>query len=104
MKKPKVQIDTAAQAAATAAQTAAIREQTAAQQQQYEAAAAAEKARAVAAENAATLTRNMGTDLGSNNVAQVVAGGSADQAEGVKSTMRKRRPGSALSSQLGVNV
>lgn len=104
MKKPKVQIDTAAQAAATEAQTAAVREQTAAQLRQHETSMAAEKARSIAAENAAALTRNMGTDLGSNNVAQVVTGGSADAAEGIQSTMRKRRAGGALSSQLGVNV
>ena len=104
MKKPKVQIDTAAQNAAFDAQTAAIREQTAAMQKQAETSAAAEKARAIAAENAAALTRNMGTDLGSSNVAQVVTGGSADAAEGIKSTLRKRRAGGTLSSQLGVNT
>jgi hypothetical protein len=104
VKKPKVQIDTAAQAASIEAQTAAIREQTAAQSKQAETALAAEKARSIAAENAAALTRNMGTDLGSSNVAQVVTGGSADAAEGVQSTLRKRRPGGTLSSQLGVNT
>lgn len=108
MKRPKVQIDTKAQAEATKAQTAAVQEQTRAQTAQAQASEAAARAREVAAENAAALTRNMtqnmGSDLKNDNVAQVIAGGSADAAEGIQSTMRKRRPGGALSSQLGVNV
>ena len=104
-KKPKVEIDTTAQAAAMQAQTAAVQEQTRAQQAQADAAAKAEQARQVAAENASTLARNVGSDLKGENIAQVVAGGSADVAAGTpQSTLKKKRMGGPLSSQLGVNV
>lgn len=102
-RKPKVEIDTAAQAAAIDAQTAAVREQTAAQQAQYDSFNKAEQARAIAAENAATLTKNIGSDLKNENVARVQAGGSSIP-EQIVGTLKKRRAGGALSSQLGVNV
>ena len=104
-KRSKVEVDTTAQAAAMQAQTAAVQEQTRAQQAQADASAKAEQARQVAAENAATLTRNVGSDLKGENVAQVVAGGSADVASGIPTgTLKKKRMGGPLSSQLGVNV
>ena len=63
-----------------------------------------EQARIEAA-NAATLKSNMGQDLKAENIAQVVAGGSADVAAGTpSSTLKKKRLGGTLSSQLGVNV
>lgn len=103
-KRPKVEIDTAAQAAAMQAQTAAVKEQTAAQSAQADAANKALEAQRVAAENAATLKSNMGQDLKADNIAQVVAGGSADATGTPSSTLKKKRLGGTLSSQLGVNL
>ena len=122
-KRPKVEIDTSAQAAALQAQTAAVQEQTKAQTAQSDTANKALEAQRVAAENAnamlrqqqeqarieaanaSTLKSNMGQDLKAENIAQVVAGGSADAAAGTpSSTLKKKRLGGTLSSQLGVNV
>lgn len=103
-KRPKVEVDTAAQAAAAQAQAAAVREQTAAQSAQAESAAKAAEARRIADENAAALSSNMGRDLKSENVAQVIAGGSASETGTPTSTLKKKKLGGTLSSQLGVNV
>lgn len=104
-KRPKVEVDNSGVAAAQEAQAAAVREQTAAQEAQAASAAKAAEARRIAEENAATLASNMGRDLKGDNVAQVIAGGSAAENVGTPtSTLKKKRLGGTLSSQLGVNV
>ena len=104
-KRPKVEVDNSGMAAAQEAQAAAVREQTAAQTAQADAAAQAAERKRIADENAAALASNMGRDLKSENIAQVVAGGTAADAGGTPtSTLKKKRLGGTLSSQLGVNV
>lgn len=50
------------------------------------------------------LQKNFATDLNTENVASVVAGGTAE-ATGTASSGQRRRPkGQGLSSQLGINV
>lgn len=116
-KRPKVNIDTAAQAAAQQAQvgamqaqTKAIEDQTAAANKAAEAkrvideqAAAASKAAALQQQN---ITTNMATDLTNQNKGTVVAGGSADVVDSAVAsvTQKKRRSTGSLSSQLGVNI
>lgn len=65
----------------------------------------AAQAQAAAQEAANNLSANMAADLKTDNMAQVIAGGTADTASGIASTMRKRKPGSGgLSNALGINV
>lgn len=61
--------------------------------------------RAVAEAQAAAnnLQKNFQTDLQTENITQVVAGGGAEVAN-PESPQKRRRPGSGLSSQLGINV
>jgi len=62
---------------------------------------------AIAAAQAAAnnLKTNFQADLGTENLTQVNAGGGADLASMMDtSTTKRRRPGSGLSSQLGLNV
>lgn len=98
-KRPKVNIDTKAQAAAQQAQVSAIQAQTKAVEDQ---AAAANKA----AEAKRVIDENMATDLTNQDKGTVVAGGSADAVESVvvNATPKKRRSTGSLSSQLGVNL
>lgn len=73
---------------------------------------AAEAAQAAAAQAAAeaqlaanNLQANLAKDLKTENVSQVVAGGTADAMDAMAdSTLKKKRPQGSLSSQLGVNV
>ena len=123
-KRPKVEIDTAAQAAAQQAQVGAIQAQTKAVEDQTIASnkaaearrvideqaaaqqAAAAKAAAEAAMQQRNLAANMGTDLTNQNKGTVIAGGSADVVDAATpdAGKKKRRQGGSLSSQLGVNV
>lgn len=66
----------------------------------YEAAAKAQAAAQLAANN---LQTNFATDLTADNAAQIVAGGTADTADVVGGTVKKKRPASSLSSQLGIS-
>lgn len=68
------------------------------------AAANAAVAQAQAAAN--NLQKNFATDLNTENVASVVAGGSAESASAptASSGQRRRPKGAGLSSQLGINV
>lgn len=50
------------------------------------------------------LQKNFATDLNTENVASVVAGGSAEGASTASSGQRRRPKGQGLSSQLGINV
>lgn len=63
---------------------------------------AATRAQAQAQEAATTLQKNFQADLGTENMAQVVAGGSAAAASDVTTGTLKRRRGGGLSSQLGI--
>jgi hypothetical protein len=63
----------------------------------------AQKAIAEAQAAASNLQKNFATDLKADNVAQVTAAGTADDAAPISGT-RKRKPSSGLASQLGVNV
>lgn len=73
---------------------------------------AAEAAQAAAAQAAAeaqlaanNLQANLAKDLKTENVSQVVAGGTADVLDAMSDTaLKKKRPQGSLSSQLGVNV
>lgn len=65
---------------------------------------AAANAAAAAQTAANNLSANMAADLKTDNMAQVVAGGTADAAvSDVTETMKKRK-GTGLSSTLGINV
>lgn len=88
MKGPKINTDDGGAAAAAAA-----------------AQAAAAKAAAEAQAAATNLQKNFAADLKTENLGQVVAGGGAEAAsEGAPSTLRRKKQGTALSSQLGINV
>lgn len=66
-----------------------------------------EKAAAAAAaaqEAANNLQANFAQDLKTDNVSTVVAGAGADAMQGDTSLVKRKRPGSALSSQLGINA
>lgn len=63
----------------------------------------AAKAAAEAQLAANNLQANLAKDLKTENISQVVAGGSAAALEQA-STLKKKRPTGSLSSQLGVNV
>lgn len=54
------------------------------------------------AEEQANLARNQQADLTLDNVAQVEAGGTADELE--SGAQRRRRTGSSVASSLGINV
>ena len=76
-----------------------------AQRAQTEAAnaqAEAQAAQAKAVEAANNMTQNFKTDLTSENMAQVVAGGSAAAADTATTDLKKKRPRGQLSSQLGL--
>jgi len=64
---------------------------------------AAQKAVADAQTAANNLKTNFAADLGTENITNVVAGGSAADVAGTSST-RKRRSGSGLSSSLGLDL
>ena len=65
--------------------------------------AAAQAATARAQEAANNLSKNFRADLGTENLSNVVAGGSADAAAGgIADAMRKRKPQAGLSSSLGI--
>lgn len=64
---------------------------------------AAQKAVAEAQAAANNLNKNFKTDLTTENLNNVVAGGSADLVGTEASTTRKRRPQGGLSSALGIN-
>ena len=69
--------------------------------------AQANAAQAIADANAAALVlkKNTSADLSTNNIANVVAGGSADQVAATGDFLRKRKqPTSGLSSALGINL
>ena len=66
---------------------------------------AAQKATADAQTAANNLQKNFSTDLTTENIPQVVAGGSAAAAgDASVGTSRRRRPGGGLSTQLGINA
>lgn len=64
---------------------------------------AANKAIVEAQAAANNLSKNFAADLSTENLAQVVAGGSAESISASGGT-KKRRPGQGLSSQLGINL
>ncbi len=64
---------------------------------------AASKAVAEAQAAANNLNKNFKTDLSTENLSTVVAGGSADLTGTEATTTRKRRQGGGLSSALGIN-
>lgn len=64
---------------------------------------AAARAQERASQAAANLQKNLSQDLSTENVVQAVAGGSADASGTGGGDNRKRRQGSGLASQLGVN-
>lgn len=66
-------------------------------------AAAAAAAQERASQAAANLQKNLSQDLSTSNVVQAVAGGSADASTLGGGDNRKRRQGTGLASQLGVN-
>lgn len=86
MKKPRINVDNSGIAAAQAAQ--------------------AQANQAIADANAAAqiLRKNTSADLSTNNIANVVAGGSAEQVEAIGDFHRKRKPTTGLSSALGINL
>lgn len=63
---------------------------------------AATRAQAQAQEAATNLQKNFQADLGTENMAQVVAGGSAAAESDLTTGTLKRRRGGGLSSQLGI--
>ena len=63
----------------------------------------AQRAIAEAQTAANNLQKNFQTDLKTENMTQVVAGGGAEVA-GDESSPKRRRKGSGLSSQLGIDV
>lgn len=65
----------------------------------------AAKAAAEAQAAANNLQANFATDLKTENLGQVVAGGTADQMDtSVSAGVKRKKPASSLSSQLGINV
>ena len=66
--------------------------------------AAANAAVAEAQAAANNLQKNFAADLNTENIASVVAGGSAEAAPTASSGQRRRPKGGGLSSQLGINV
>lgn len=66
--------------------------------------AAAAKAAADAQLAANNLQANLAKDLSTENVSQVIAGGTADAVDVQSSLLKKKRPQGALSSQLGVSI
>ncbi len=64
---------------------------------------AAQKAVAEAQAAANNLNKNFKTDLQTENISNVVAGGSADLVGTEASTTRKRRQSGGLSSSLGIS-
>lgn len=64
---------------------------------------AASKAIADAQTAATNLQKNFSSDLATENLANVVSGGSAESAASTTATRRKK-PTTGLSSQLGINV
>ena len=67
-------------------------------------AAAANAAIAQAQAAANNLQKNFATDLSTENVASVVAGGSAESSPTASSGQRRRPKGAGLASQLGINL
>lgn len=66
---------------------------------------AAARAAAEAQAAANNLQKNFATDLKTENLGQVVAGGGAEAASETASTgVRRKRQSTALSSQLGINI
>lgn len=66
---------------------------------------AAARAAAEAQAAANNLQKNFATDLKTENLGQVVAGGGAEAAAETSSTgVRRKRQSASLSSQLGINV
>lgn len=66
---------------------------------------AAARAAAEAQAAANNLQKNFATDLKTENLGQVVAGGTAEQvAQDIGTGMRKKKTQTALSSQLGIQV
>ena len=66
---------------------------------------AAARAAAEAQAAANNLQKNFATDLKTENLGQVVAGGGAEAATKMASTgLRRKRQSASLSSQLGINV
>lgn len=63
----------------------------------------AQEAVARAQESANNLRKNFQVDLKTENLADVVAGGTAEDMADTMSGMRKRKGGSGLSSSLGIN-
>lgn len=67
--------------------------------------AAAARAAAEAQAAANNLQKNFATDLKTENLGQVIAGGGAEAAAAdVTTGLRRKRQSTALSSQLGINV
>ena len=65
----------------------------------------AAKAAADAQAAANNLQANFATDLKTENLGQVVAGGTADQMDtSIGNTMKRKKPQGSLASQLGINV
>ena len=65
----------------------------------------AAKAAADAQAAANNLQANFATDLKTENLGQVVAGGTADMMDTSSvSTVKRKKPASSLASQLGINV
>lgn len=65
----------------------------------------AAKAAADAQAAANNLQANFATDLKTENLGQVVAGGTADIMDTASvSTVKRKKPASSLASQLGINV
>jgi hypothetical protein len=93
----EIQRQTQAQTASQEADRAAAQE--AAAQKQREADAAAEAGRQQAALTAA----NQKTDLTSENVVNIVAGATADQASAADTQLKKQR-GVGIASRVGINV
>ena len=65
---------------------------------------AAARAAAEAQAAANNLQKNFATDLKTENLGQVVAGGGAEAAETTSTGLRRKRQSTSLSSQLGINV
>lgn len=66
---------------------------------------AAARAAAEAQAAANNLQKNFATDLKTENLGQVVAGGGAEAATETSTTgLRRKRQSASLSSQLGINV
>jgi hypothetical protein len=65
----------------------------------------AAKAAAEAQAAANNLQANFATDLKTENLGQVVAGGTAEQMDtSAATTMKRKKPQASLASQLGINV